>query len=196
MCEFVRACVCLCTSAPECLLVCVKHASVLALWTNAYVRAACVLFQMRLCAFKLDTKPDWAEERALFDPQLRGWRGGSWSMSALLRLHFPSVSFLFFPLCQAQTLKTSTLIGPSQWELLFRRSNCDPRCQPGLALTECLQTNSTIVFPPSALSCSSVAPWLPGLSISLHYLSPSSPAWFSPHRTPCNSGLTDSHKTD
>lgn len=83
---------------------------------------------------------------------------GSWSMSAPLRLHFPSVSFLFFPWCQAQTLKTSTLIGPSQRELLFRLSNCDPRCQPGPALTECLQTNSTIVFPSPALGYSSVAP--------------------------------------
>lgn len=35
-----------------------------------------------------------------------------------------------------------------------------------------------MVFPSPALGYSSVASWLPGLSISLHHLSPSSPAWF------------------
>lgn len=83
------------------------------------------------------------EKRKRFDPRLPIWGWGSWSMSAPLRLHFPSVSFLFFPQCQAQTLKTSTLIGPGQREILLRLSKCDPRCQPGRALTECLQTNST-----------------------------------------------------
>lgn len=124
------------------------------------------------------------KEGKRFDPRQSVWGRGSWSMSAPLRLHFPSVSFLFFPQCQAQTLKTSTLIGPSQWELLFRLSNCDPRCQPVLTLTECLQTNSTMVFPSPALDYSSVTPpssllsSLPGLSISLHHLYPGSPAWF------------------
>lgn len=140
-------------------------------------KALCGFLQLSLSLFsKLDTKPDWAKEGKRFDPRLRGWGRGSSSMSAPLRLHFPSVSFLFFPLCQAQTLKTSPLIGPSQRELLFHLSNCDPRCQPGPALTECLQTNSTMVFPSPALGYSTVAPRLPGLSISLHHLSPSSPA--------------------